>query len=416
MSDIIFAEQRPAASIGNTMPALTLPLPLLLALLTALSPLAIDMYLPAMEAMAGDLQTSIHLVELSVSSYLLGFALGQLGGGPLSDRYGRRPLIITGLVLFALSSAALMLTTSLEALLALRFLQAIGGGLATVNSSAIVRDRFQGADVAKTLSLVSMIMMLAPLVAPMLGALTLSFAGWRTIFQTLTIYAVLVLIILVWQLEESHPPHKRQQRLPVRDYLRVIRHVRARRFILAQALASTGMFVFITASPYLYLDYFEQDAGHFPWLFGANVLTMMAMNRLNILLLRRFDSQQILRAGLSLQLSSALLLVLLFSAYPQQASLSLTLPLMMLFIGSLGLISANATATILHYFRDISATATALTGVSVFCSGSLFGLIWGHLHNGTPLPMMAVMLCTALLANLALCRIPAEQSDAVTTS
>jgi len=187
MSDIIFAEQRPAASIGNTMPALTLPLPLLLALLTALSPLAIDMYLPAMEAMAGDLQTSIHLVELSVSSYLLGFALGQLGGGPLSDRYGRRPLIITGLVLFALSSAALMLTTSLEALLALRFLQAIGGGLATVNSSAIVRDRFQGADVAKTLSLVSMIMMLAPLVAPMLGALTLSFAGWRTIFQTLTI-------------------------------------------------------------------------------------------------------------------------------------------------------------------------------------------------------------------------------------
>lgn len=398
------------------MPARTLPLPLLLALLTALSPLAIDMYLPAMEAMAGDLETSIHLVELSVSTYLLGFALGQLSGGPLSDRYGRRPLIIIGLIIFALSSAALIVTTSLSTLLALRFIQAVGGGLATVNSSAIVRDRFQGADVAKTLSLVSMIMMVAPLVAPMLGALTLSFAGWRTIFIMLSVYAALVLIILVWQLEESHPAHKRQQRLPVRDYLRVIKHVRARRFILAQALASTGMFVFITASPYLYLDYFEQSAERFPWLFGANVLMMMSMNRLNMLLLRRFDSRHILRAGLALQLSSAVLLVQLFITHPQDASLSLVLPLMMLFVGSLGLISANATATILHYFRDISATATALTGVTVFCSGAVFGLIWAQLHNGTPLPMMLVMLSSAALANMALYRVPSEQPHAETES
>lgn len=396
------------------MPARTLPLPLLLALLTALSPLAIDMYLPAMEAMAGDLQTSIHLVELSVSTYLLGFALGQLSGGPLSDRYGRRPLIITGLIIFALSSVALIVTTSLTSLLVLRFMQAIGGGLATVNSSAIVRDRFQGADVAKTLSLVSMIMMVAPLVAPMLGALTLKVAGWRTIFITLSVYAALVLILLVWQLEESHPAHKRQHRLPLGNYLRVIKHVRARRFILAQALASTGMFVFITASPYLYLEYFQQSAERFPWLFGANVLMMMSMNRLNIVLLRRYDSGHILRAGLLLQLISALLLVLLFVVQPQDASLLLVLPLIMLFVGSLGLISANSTATILHYFRDISATATALSGVTVFCSGALFGLIWGHLHNGTPIPMMLVMLSSTALANLALYRIPAERQHAET--
>lgn len=125
------------------MPALTLPLPVLLAMLTAISPLAVDMYLPAMAMMASDLHTDIHWVELSVSAYLIGFAIGQLSGGPLSDRWGRKPLIISGLLIFTLSSFFLISTADLTQLLWLRVLQALGGGLATVNAAAIVRDLFR---------------------------------------------------------------------------------------------------------------------------------------------------------------------------------------------------------------------------------------------------------------------------------
>ena len=390
------------------MPALTLPLPVLLAMLTAISPLAVDMYLPAMAMMASDLHTDIHWVELSVSAYLLGFAIGQLSGGPLSDRWGRKPLIISGLMIFTFTSFLLVSTADLTQLLWLRVLQALGGGLATVNAAAIVRDLFRGADVARTLSMVAMITMMAPLLAPVLGALTLNFSGWRTIFLTLTVYGGIALLLLSWQLPESHPPAARHKRWPWQDYQRVITHVRARRILLALSLSYSGMFIFITASPYLYLEHFGQSPERFPWLFGANILVMMTMNRLNIALLNRYHSQVILRAGLILQAVCALLLVLSFTLLPG-VSLWLILPLIMVFIGSLGLIGANAIAMVLHHFRDISATANALAGVLQFCGGALAGLIWSQLHDGSPLPMVGLMLVTATVALLMLFHLPSEQ-------
>ena len=387
-----------------------LPLPLLLAMLTAISPLAIDMYLPAMALMANDLATDIHWVELSVSAYLLGFAIGQLSGGPLSDRVGRKPLIMSGLLVFTLSSYYLIDAGSLSELLWLRVVQALGGGLATVNAAAIVRDLFRGADVARTLSMVAMITMMAPLLAPVLGALLLSLSGWRTIFLTLTVYGGVALLLLSTLLPESHPPHARKGRWPLQDYRRVLSHPRARILILALSLSYSGMFIFITASPYLYLEHFSRTPQQFPWLFAANILVMMIMNRLNIVLLNRFHSQVILRAGLTLQACCALLLVTLFSLYPA-ASLWLVLPLMMVFIGSLGLVGANATAMILHHFRDISATANALAGVLQFCGGALAGLLWAQLHNGTPLPMVAMMLTTAGLALWLVFHLPSESAS-----
>ncbi|MEN9465007.1 MAG: hypothetical protein RL217_1188, partial [Pseudomonadota bacterium] len=131
---------------------LILPLPVLLAFLTAISPLAVDMNLPAMAVIAQDLGTDIHFAELSISAYLIGFALGQLSGGPLSDRFGRRPLVIIGLSIFAANSFLITQADTLNELLSLRVFQALGGGLAVVNSAAIVRDLFRGLDVARTLS------------------------------------------------------------------------------------------------------------------------------------------------------------------------------------------------------------------------------------------------------------------------
>lgn len=373
-----------------------LPLPFLLALLSAIPPLAIDMYLPAMALMAGDLQVDIHQVELSVSAFLIGYAIGQLSGGPLSDRFGRRPIIILGLSLFSVTSLALITIESLQSLLALRVFQAIGGGIATVNSAAVIRDRYQGSDVAKTLSMVAMIMMLAPLAAPLLGSLIVKFAHWRQIFTLLSVYALSVLVILAWQLEESHPQEKRQHSSPWKSYWRIIQHPQARGFTLSLAFAFTAMFVFITASPYLYLEHFNQSPSVFPWLFGSNIVVMMTMNRLNMVLLNRYSSKQLLIAGTSIQLLAALGLVTMYLTYTP--SLWVTVPLIALVVGSLGLIAANAMSVVLQYFQDISGSATALIGVTEFCIGALFGYFWTLIHNATPLPMMIMITLSAALA------------------
>ena len=339
-----------------------LPLPLLLALLSAIPPLAIDMYLPAMGLMAADLNSDIHHVELTVSTFLVGYALGQLFGGPLSDRLGRKPVILVGISMFALSSLVIIAVESLDQLLALRVLQALGGGLATVNSAAIVRD----------------------------------LAGWREIFTLLSLYSLAVVIILLWQLEESHPKHKRTYSSPWRNYGRVLRHKIAMSYVLALAFGFTTMFVFITASPYLYLKHFQQSPAMFPWLFGANIIVMMLMNRTNILLLNRYRPDQLLLGGLGLQLLATLLLSALFATSTPTLIVSVTL--IALSVGSIGLVAANAMSLVLHHFKDISGSATALIGVTEFCIGALFGYFWSLLHNGTPLPMMLMMCVAASLA------------------
>ncbi|MEK9713989.1 MAG: multidrug effflux MFS transporter [Thalassolituus sp.] len=394
--------------------ALRLPLPLLLATLTAIAPLAIDMYLPAMGSMAAFLGSDIHHVELSVSTFLLGFAAGQITGGPLSDRLGRRPVIFAGLLIFGLASFALTQAVSLEMLLALRALQAVGGGLAVVNSTAIVRDHFDGSDIAKVLSMVAMIMMAAPLLAPMLGSLILSFADWQMIFWVLTGYSVVLIALLLWQLPESHPPHKRVKRRPWDGYVQVLSHRSARRYIFMLASSFSGMFVFITASPYLYLEHFGQSEHVFPWLFGANVAVIMLMNRLNMRLLQSYSPGLLMKVGITIQFIAALTLVA--TSLSPWFSLGVALPLLMVYVGSLGLITANTMGTVMQSFKEVAGSATALMGVIQFSGGALAGLLWGHLHDGTPVPMMLVSLFTATLAVIffTLAR-RAESSDQLTT-
>lgn len=372
-------------------------LPVLLAMLTAVGPLGIDMYLPAMAQMSESLNSDIHHVELSVSTFLIGFATGQILGGPLSDRFGRKPVILLGLIIYTLASAALVWTDTLDQLLILRVAQALGGGLAVVNSPAIVRDLFSGKDIARVLSMVSIIMMSAPLFAPVMGSGILTLGEWPLIFALLSVYSGLLLIVLLTLLPESHPPERRLHQRPWQGYSRVMSHPLARFYILCLAGGSSGMFVFITASPYLYLEYFGQSEHVFPWLFGANVITIMFANRLNMWLLNRFSTRQLIASGVLIQFIAAGLLLLLCLT-EQWFHLALVVPLMMLYVGALGLITANSMGTIMQYFRDDAGSATALTGVCQFSGGALAGLLWGQLHTGTPVAMMSVMMLTTAVA------------------
>jgi DHA1 family bicyclomycin/chloramphenicol resistance-like MFS transporter len=398
---------------SSTSPSIR-SLAVLLAMLTAVAPFAVDMYLPAMQAMSVELSTPIHYIEISVSTFLLGFAIGQLIGGPLSDRLGRKPIIALGLTLFSITSLMLTQTESINQLLLLRALQAIGGGMATVNSSAMIRDLFSGDDIAKVLSMVAIVMMSAPLIAPMLGALVVKFFDWQAIFFSLAIYSLCVMLLLLWRLPESNPRSKRIDSIAetprpslLQSYKQVLTHRQAMGYVMAISFAFSGMFVFITSSAFTYMEYFSVSVEMFPFLFGANVLVMMLMNRINLWALNHYSSKQILTTGLILQLGCGIALIISSYSY---STLFIIVPLNMIFVGSLGLIAANAMAGTLNFFPNISGTATAVIGVTEFTLGALTGLLWSYLHElqfavteqHTLSPMAWVMTACALIGLLGL--------------
>ncbi|WP_030070323.1 Bcr/CflA family multidrug efflux MFS transporter [Halomonas alkaliantarctica] len=373
---------------------------LLVAANTALAPFAIDAYLPAMGILAENINASIHHTELSISMFLFGFAIGQLCFGPLSDRIGRKPVLLSGLVVFMLASLMITTVDSLSSLLAWRFIQALGGGACVVNSAAIVRDCFSGREAAKVMSTMAMIMMLAPLVAPAVGSLLLHVAGWWLIFVFLAAYAGFLLWLLGTRLPETRDTNlpAASPRQVIRNYASVLRHKEGMGYICAVAASFAGLFAFVTASPFLYLDYFSLSPSVYPLVFGVNVLVIALSNRVNIHLLRKRSPQQNLRLGLTIQLIAALGLVTVTAL--NLASLYVVVPLIMLFTGMIGLITPNAISALLDHFGHISATATALLGGIQFSCGAIAGVMVGLFQVEHLWPMVLTMLVAALLGNI----------------
>lgn len=373
---------------------------LLVAANTALAPLAIDAYLPAIPAMAEAVGASVHLTELSVSLFLFGFALGQLIFGPLSDRLGRRPVLLGGIVVFLLSSLAITQVESLEALWALRFVQALGGGASVVNSAAIVRDCFSGREAAKVLSTMVMILMLAPLVAPALGSLLLYLADWWLIFVFLALYAAFVLWLLGRYLPETHgrDPDAPSFTQVLANYMSVLRHREAMGYICAVSMSFAGMFAFITGSPFLYMEYFGLSPAVYPFVFGANILIMAGSNRINIRLLKRSSPQRNLLWGLGIQFAAGLLLLLMFASGLD--SLYTVAPLLMVFVGMQGLIGPNAMSSMLDHFPRMSATATAMQGSIQFSCGALAGVLVGAFEIPSAWPMVLTMIGASIIGNI----------------
>jgi DHA1 family bicyclomycin/chloramphenicol resistance-like MFS transporter len=378
---------------------------LLVAANTALAPFAIDAYLPAMPALADTVGASVHHTELSISVFLLGFAFGQLFGGPMSDRLGRRPVLLSGLVVFLLASLMIMRIETLGELLTWRFVQALGGGACVVNSAAIVRDCFSGREAAKVMSTMAMILMLAPLVAPAVGSGLFYLADWWLIFAFLAVYAAFLLWLMGTRLPETRPvdaPVASAGQV-LRNYWSVLRHREAMGYVLSVASTFSGMFAFITSSPFLYMTHYGASPAVYPLVFGANVVVMASSNRLNIRLLRRRTPQQNMRLGLGVQFCVALALVALVASGLD--SLFTVVPLIMVFMGMVGLITPNAIASMLEHFSHMSATATALLGCIQFTSGALAGAAVSAFEVNSAWPMVLTMLGVSLIGNLALRRL-----------
>lgn len=361
----------------------------LLAGLTALAPLAIDAYLPAIPSMATSLNTSVHHVELSLSLFLAGFAIGQLVGGPFSDHFGRRLTVFVGLFVFACGTLGIILSSTLNGLLLFRVVEALGGGMAIVNSGAIIRDISSGRDSARNLSQMALIMMMAPLLAPVVGMGLLHITGWHGIFVFLLIYTLIIWFFIYKNIPETRAKNE-QRPSALQRYLLVLNHRHAVGYLFALCFAYGGMFAFITGSPSVYMGYFQISETVYPLFFGANIVTMVIANRINVWLLRYHNPSRLLSMGQAIQLVTGISL-LGYVSIVDLPELAVVVGLIMLFVGSQSFIASNATSSTIEFFPTNSGTASALMGASGFATGALSGTLVGLLGDGTPVPMALVM-------------------------
>lgn len=367
----------------------------LLASIVAITPLAIDLYLPAMLVIANDLQTTMPNVQISLSIYLAGYALGMLFFGPIADELGRRLLAKVGLSLFGISSLALAFCQNIELFWSLRAIQAFTGAAATVVVPGIIRHIYRE-NTAKGMSYVSMIMMVAPLIAPTLGSLIMGISTWQVIFIILAGYSFTILALVQIHLIDI-PIFKSKQRglaLFFNSYKTVFSRRSALADIASSMFASFAFFCFLTSVPYVYLDFFKVDEQLFGVLFAFNVLALMFGNFMNTRLVPRLGSRKLLFIGLGIGFvaGGALLLfsVMHLSLYFIVATIA---PLMM----SLGIIASNADSLILMQFEEKSGTATAVIGTLRFGSGALVGPILAFVHPQSAIPFSAMMFSALIL-------------------
>ncbi|ASM53727.1 MFS transporter, DHA1 family, bicyclomycin/chloramphenicol resistance protein [Pseudoalteromonas nigrifaciens] len=370
----------------------------LLASIVAITPLAIDMYLPAMLVIADDLQTSMPNVQISLSIYLAGYALGMLFFGPIADQIGRRKLAKIGLTLFGITSLALAFTTDIYAFWVLRTVQAFTGAAATVVVPGIIRHIYQK-NTAKGMSYVSMIMMVAPLLAPSIGSLILGFSVWSTIFLILAAYSFIILAFVHVYLIDIPIFKNDLKGLPLffNSYKIILSNKDARADILSSMFVSFGFFCFLTSVPFVYLDLFKVSEQLFGILFAFNVIALMFGNFLNTRIVPRIGSRKMLYYGLIFGLlSGAALLTFSIMQLSLYFIVGAIAPLMM----SLGIIASNADSLILMKFEANTGTATAVIGTLRFGSGALVGPLLAILHAKSAVPFSSLMFGAVILTVL----------------
>ncbi|WP_026841038.1 multidrug effflux MFS transporter [Citrifermentans bremense] len=371
---------------------------LILAALTAFSAMSIDMYLPAFPQMAKDLGEPLSTVQLSVSAFLFGSAAGQLFYGPLADRYGRRVPLLAGLALYVVSCLGCAAVHSGAELLFWRVLMALGGGAGMVISRAVVRDLYDTAEAARMFSLLMLIMGVAPILAPIAGGQLLLLTGWRGIFWFLAFFGVVSLAGAAVGLPESLPAERRQRR-SLAGMVKVYGHLLKNRHYLRYAVAIgcvAGMnFSYISGAPFIFIELHGISPQQFGLLFGVNACGLIGASQVNRRLLRRFSPQQIASAAFLVSAAAALLLTAAgatgVGGFPAQAVL------IFICLCMTGLLYPNLTALAMAPFDKAAGSASALLGTIQYTLGASAGALVGGFHDGSALPMTAVMAVCGVL-------------------
>ena len=381
-------------------------LAIVLGTLTAFGPLTIDMYLPALPAIATGFQADAAIVQQTLAVFFIGLAAGQLVYGPISDRVGRRAPLLFGCVLYTVASLGCALAYSIESLILLRFIQALGGCAGMVISQSVVRDYFDQKESARMYSFLMLVMGLAPITAPLIGGQLLRIFGWRSIFVTLAGFGIVCVFLTLTSLPESLPAERRNRvglGTVLRNYLEFLGNRTYMGYALSGGLAGASMFAYIAGSPFVFIELNGVSPERYGLLFGLNAFGLIMAAQVNRWLLTRVPGNRILTVALSGTALAGLLLVAVtatgFGGFP------LMLVVLFFCITGTGFVRPNATAGAMAPFGKRAGSASAFMGSIQFALGAGAGALLGLLHDGSAVPMaIAVALASsgALIALLTL--------------
>ncbi len=385
----------PASSFPNRIPGWLI----LMGLLTALGPLAIDMYLPAFPAIAADLGTSHGHVERTLASYLFGLALAQLFYGPVADRFGRKKPLILGLCIFIAAALGCATAQDIDHLVGWRIAQAFGGAAGMVIPRAVIRDNFDTRDAARALSLLLLVMGVTPILAPIVGGQVLIWASWRWMFHIMTVAAALLLLATVLMMRETLAPERITRlhaRGIARNYGQLLRHRRFLCYTLAGGFGSAGMFSYIAGSPRVFIHIYGVDPRWFGALFALNAGSLIFSSQVSARLLNRHAPERLLqRAQLGLVLMTLPALALTLSGH---LSLVLLMLCLMGFMASQGFVNPNSAALALHEQGHRLGAASAMMGALQMLCGASAGVLISLWQSDTALPLTGLLCACALLS------------------
>lgn len=378
---------------------LTLPIIIVLGLLSGLTPLAIDAYLPSIPTISRSLDTEISLVQMTLSIYLFVFAFFQILFGPISDALGRRKVVVGGLGLFILGSLFCALALNYDMLVIGRVIQAIGGAAVAVCIPALVKDGLSTTQFAKAMSLVMLVMSLAPLVAPIVGGGILVLFNWHFIFIFLALLGILAIFLFLKTIPETLPKEHRTSlslSSSIKNYVQLIKNPAVLGYIMASAFHFAGLMSFVTVSSFVYIELYGIKAEYFGFLFALNIITMMITTTINSQFVEKLGTDHLTKYASRILLLTALIMTVL--AFFNHPPLAFIVVCSMLFTGMIGILGSGFMAGALKNAGNNNGSVTALAGTLRFSLGALSGGIASTLHNGTASPMLGTMAACGIAA------------------
>lgn len=375
----------------------------ILGLLSMLMPLAIDMYLPSMPTIARDFGVTEGDVQMTLNSYLIGFAAGQLVYGPMADALGRKPVILGGTLIFALASAGCAMSQDIGTFIGMRGLHGFAAAAASVVINALMRDMFTKDEFSRSMSFVVLVMTVAPLLAPIMGGMMMLWFSWHAIFWTIMIAALIAALLVLFFIRETLPKERRQPfrlRIMLGQFVTLFRQKRVLCYMVASGFSFAGMFSFLSAGSFVYIQLYGLTELEFGYCFALNIVFLFIMTTINSRYVRRFGALNMLRTGLVVQLLAGCWLVLAASADLGFVALMIGVAC---YVGNIAMITSNAMAVILDDYPHMAGTASSLAGVLRFGIGAGVGAVVASFDMTTVWPMVGAMaLCILIAAYLVL--------------
>ncbi|MES2274937.1 MAG: multidrug effflux MFS transporter [Bacteroidota bacterium] len=374
---------------------------LILGSLTALSPFSIDMYLPAFSQIAAAMHTTVERVGLSLSSYFIGLAAGQLLYGPLLDKYGRKKPLYIGLSVYILASFGCLSAQSIDMLIWLRLVQAIGGCAAGVASVAMVRDLFPINENAKVFALLMLVLGASPMLAPTIGGFVTDALSWRVIFLILAVIAAVIFATVIFALPDKFVPNSDLSLKPlpiVLGFWDVLKVPQFYTYAFSGAISFAGLFTYVSGAPVVFMKIYHLNAKDFGLIFAGLSIGFIGFSQLNSVLLKRFKSEQIVPVAFVSQFIFGT--IFLIGAAGNWIGLPFIIVMIFLQLCCIGLISPNASALSIAPFSQNAGTASSLLGATQLGIGSLATIGISSFHVVNIIPLAAVMCVAGLIACL----------------